>query len=206
MDIKTNYLREVQRKLIHLSSLWMVFVILYLPHKQVVYFFSFIYLNMLTLELLRFSSSTFERIYYQFFFSLMREHEVNQNKASFVGAYYVTLAVLIAVIFFSKPIATAAVTVMLVSDTFAALVGRKFGKHKLLDKSLEGSLAFMLSGIISIYVLYLSYFNEFSFLWSGIIAAVFATFVELVSKRFSLDDNLTIVLSMGLVMEICSYI
>lgn len=197
-----DFKREVQRKLIHLSSLWMVFIIWYMPSQSTIVFFGLLYITMLISELLRIHNETFRNIYNKFFITIMRKHETNPNNTSFVGAYYVVLAVFIAVACFSKTVAITSISVMLISDSAAALIGQKFGKTKLLNKTLEGSMAFMVTGFLTVYTIYLFYFNVSSYLVSGLIAVILATLIELVSRKINMDDNLTIVLTMGLTIEL----
>jgi dolichol kinase len=50
---------------------------------------------------------------------------------------------------FGKEVATIALTVMLISDSAAALIGRSIGKVKIYEnKTLEGTLAFFCTAII----------------------------------------------------------
>ncbi len=197
-----NFKRELQRKLIHLSSLWMVFIIWYMQSKNAIMFFGLLYIFILISELLRIYNKFFRDMYNSFFLPLMRAHEKKQNNTSFVGAYYVVLAVFIAVTCFSKAIAITSISVMLISDSAAALIGQKFGKNKILNKTLEGSMAFMITGFLTVYTVYLFYFTTGSFLVSGTIAVILATLIELISREINLDDNLTIVLTMGITIEI----
>jgi dolichol kinase len=80
----------------------------------------------------------------------------------------------------------------------AALVGRKFGNHKFLSKSLEGTLAFFISA--SIVVLFTpkveGLFLEYLI---GFIAAAVAAIVENISHGW-MDDNLAIPVSIGISM------
>lgn len=65
------------------------------------------------------------------------------------GSLYVLLAAIVCTLFFSKPIAIISLTVMLVSDTMAALVGKAFGTRMLYKhKSLEGTVAFFMSALL----------------------------------------------------------
>ncbi len=100
------------------------------------------------------------------------------------------LSCLIVVTLFSKIIAMASLSVTLISYSAAAIIGKKFGKHKLLDKSIEGSLAFFISAILVI-----SYFYNFSQNFLAIIIIAFlVTIAELFAKKIKVDDNLTITL------------
>jgi len=91
---------------------------------------------------------------------------------------------------------TTAVVVLGVGDPIAALVGRRFGRHKLINgRSVEGSLAFLVTSACAAVGVLLA-LHELSVVAAATIAlaaAVPATLAELVSRR--VDDNLTIPLS-----------
>jgi dolichol kinase len=91
-------------------------------------------------------------------------------------------------------IAINAFTILIISDTTSALVGRRFGRHRFLAKSLEGSLAFFISAVIVILIA-----PKVSRLPAeyvvGIIAASIGAVVEALPNR--IDDNLSIPLAVG---------
>jgi dolichol kinase len=82
----------------------------------------------------------------------------------------------------------------------AALIGRKFGKHKFLAKSLEGTLAFFISScIVVLFTPKIGYFQgEFII---GFVAAFTGAITENISLGF-VDDNLSIPLIVGFSMWI----
>ncbi|MGB1275120.1 MAG: diacylglycerol/polyprenol kinase family protein [Nannocystaceae bacterium] len=91
---------------------------------------------------------------------------------------------------------TTAVVVLGVGDPIAALVGRRFGRHKLINgRSVEGSLAFLVTSACAAagVLLALHGLSLVAATTIALAAAVPATFAELVSRR--VDDNLTIPLS-----------
>ena len=90
-----------------------------------------------------------------------------------------------------------AFTILIVSDTFAALIGRKFGRKKFMRKSVEGSTAFF---IFALFVIAFTPKVEYSMTeyLIGIIAAIVGTVVE--ASSWNIDDNLSIPLSVGVVM------
>lgn len=200
-----SYNHEIYRKLIHLSSLWMPITIYFLNYNLSLILFSLIFILVFLSEILRLNSKSFNKIFNLFFKNILREHESNDN-AKFAGAFYVCLAVLIALILFPTIIAVSAISVMLICDTASALIGRKFGKNKILSKSLEGLFAFILSGYLTIFLIYYLTNQNNIFLFSGFLSVVFAGLIELISKDIlKTDDNLTIVLSSGIVMWILNY-
>jgi dolichol kinase len=186
---------EVYRKLIHLSSLWMVCAIYFLDKKTSLSIFAFLALSIFTIELLRKHLSSIKSIYNFLFSKILRTHE---DKGKLSGAFFVSLAAFIVTLVFSKIIAASSLAVMLISDSFAALIGKKFGSHKILNKSIEGSLSFFISAIFVI-----SIFYDFKVYFIGIIlTALFATTTELFATKLRIDDNLTISLSTAISLMI----
>ncbi|MEJ2615817.1 MAG: dolichol kinase, partial [Ignavibacteriaceae bacterium] len=88
--------------------------------------------------------------------------------------------------------------ILIISDSVAALIGRKYGRHKFLSKSLEGTLAFFVSAIIVV-LFTPKVEGVFSEYLIGIIAAAIGAIVENISFGFA-DDNLSIPISIGLSM------
>ncbi len=94
------------------------------------------------------------------------------------------------VLFNSEQIVLGAMLVTVVGDAFSTLIGKKFGKKKIIEnKSLEGSAAFFFSA-------------EFALLLAGfspatsLVVALSGTIVELIP----FEDNLTIPVACGAVL------
>jgi dolichol kinase len=80
----------------------------------------------------------------------------------------------------------------------AALIGRKYGKHKFLFKSLEGTLAFFVSAVI-VCLLTPKIEGSITEYAIAIIAAAVGAIVENISFGWA-DDNLSIPMSIGFTM------
>jgi dolichol kinase len=111
----------------------------------------------------------------------------------------VILSALLCVLLFPKLITVTAFTILIISDASSALFGRAFGKHKFLDKSLEGSLAFVVSGWIVIALVPKALNHPAEYI-AGAIGAVVGGIVEAASVRLRLDDNLSVPVSIGITM------
>ena len=131
--------------------------------------------------------------------SIIRSHE---HDGDFTGASYILIAFCLTIALFSMPIAITAIVFIIVGDTFAALIGRRFGRHKFGHKSIEGSLACLVSTIGV--ALFMSGFMPGLELKIGIIGAFVATIVE--ALPFGIDDNVTVPLLSGLVMTLLTLI
>lgn len=193
-----HYRDEIFRKLIHLCSLSIPVVYYFIPRNSALIILGIVTAIALFFDLGRYLSSTIGKIFYNFFGFLLRQHEVDYKKRNLNGATYVLLSALICILIFPKVIVVTAFAVLIISDTMAALIGRRYGRHKFLFKSLEGTLAFFLSGIV---VVLLS--PKIEYLFSeyiiGIIATAFGAVIENVSFGLA-DDNLVIPISIGIAM------
>ena len=66
------------------------------------------------------------------------------------GAVWMCLSAALCAAFFREPVAAAALAMLMVGDGAAAVVGRRFGRHRYAfsAKSLEGSVAFILTALL----------------------------------------------------------
>ena len=90
----------------------------------------------------------------------------------------------------------ASLLVMSISDSFAAIIGIKYGKTKIYrDKSLEGSFAFLGATLII-----LSFFVPGLSIFKLALISIVLTFVELFSFHL-FNDNLTIPISSAIMIQ-----
>jgi dolichol kinase len=116
-----------------------------------------------------------------------REHEQKR----ITGATYYAVAALVAVGLFSKWVAISGLLFLTLGDSVAALVGTRFGTHRVFDKSAEGSLAcFGVCAVVGWILLG----------WVGMLGAAAATIIELLP--IPVDDNLRIPVVSGALMEL----
>lgn len=193
-----DYKVEIIRKGIHLCSLSIPVIYYFITRELAITILVPLTVFAVVLDLLRFLHPSISKFFYKIFGSMLRDHEKDHDKRKLNGATYVLIAALIVVIIFPKVIAVTAFAVLIIGDIFAALIGRRFGKHKFLKKSLEGTTAFFVTACI---VILLSPKVEGLFLEYviGIIAAGVGAIAENLSYGFA-DDNLVIPLSVGFTM------
>ena len=122
---------------------------------------------------------------------IIREHEM---KGDFTGASYILATSCFTIAMFDRPIAVAALAFIMAGDPAAAIVGRKWGRHKYGNKSFEGSLAFLIAALI------VTWLAPGLPLKIGIVGAFVATVVEAVSS--GVDDNASVPLISGLAMHL----
>ncbi|ACF14335.1 phosphatidate cytidylyltransferase [Chloroherpeton thalassium ATCC 35110] len=184
-----DYKNELARKAIHLSSISIPIVYFHISRELALLLLFPLFLGFFLVDFLRIYVKPISKWYYKTFSSMLRAHELDDEKPRFNGATYVTFSACLVVAFFPKMIAIAAFSILIISDSVAALIGRKFGRHKIAGKSFEGSFAFFVSAILIV-------LNTPKLdLMAGIIMSAVATIVELYPIKFldiTIDDNLTV--------------
>lgn len=193
-----QYKDELFRKLIHLTSLSIPIVYYFITKETAAIILGILAAVALIIDLGRYLHPETGKIFYKIFGFLLREHELDHKKKNLNGATYVLISALISVLIFPKMIFITAFSILIVGDSLAALIGRKFGKRKFLSKSLEGTLTFFISAcIVILFTPKVSgFFEEYLI---GFMAAFVGAIVENVSFRL-IDDNLSIPLSVGFTM------
>lgn len=134
------------------------------------------------------------------FGSMLRTHEQTSGRARISGATYVIMSAALCIFIFPRVITIAGFAVLIISDTAGALFGRRFGRHRFFEKSMEGSAAFFVTAMMVVFAVAFLFKAPAVFVSVGALAACVATVVEAMSNGSSIDDNLTIPISFGLVM------
>jgi len=193
-----QYKDELFRKLIHLFSLSIPIVYYFITTEATALILGVLAVLALIIDLGRYLHPETGKIFYKIFGFLLREHELDHIKKNLNGATYVLISALISVLIFPKVIFISAFSILIISDSLAALIGRKFGKRKFLSKSFEGTLTFFVSACIVIFFTPKvgGFFEEYLI---GFIGAFVGAIVENISFKL-VDDNLSIPLSVGFTM------
>ena len=205
------YKQEVLRKMVHLSSIWMPAALFYLPAWygdsgrwfNVIMFGTFAVLNIL-IEIAVFRNVPFVTPLYKALFGKMAR-ESEPGKFRFSGAPPMYASACLTALCFEHRVASCAFAILILSDTAAALIGRKWGRHRFSNgKSLEGSLAFLLVGcVIAVcYCLAGDLPGTATAIWLAGVAA--ACIAEFFNEQIHLDDNFTIPLIFGVIAQFLS--
>jgi dolichol kinase len=195
-----TYRSELLRKGIHLMSLSIPVMYALLPKETILWFLAPLTLIFVFLDLISHRSGVIRNLLLRYFGSMMRTHELQVDKVMLNGASYVLIAACLCVMVFPKMIAVTAFSILIVSDICAALIGRRYGSHSFLDKSLEGTFAFAASAVAVVMVIAELFSQSGAFLVAGIIGSLVGAFVENLSPRFRVDDNISIPFSIGITM------
>ena len=185
--------REIDRKAVHILSAAIPLSAYYIPIQYYLILLwsgTFIFLFF---DFFRRYSLALEKIFTFFAGFAMRKEE--EHKYKLTGASWELIALSIMFTFYPKDPAVVSALLLHWSDALAALVGKKWGRIKWSgDHTLEGSLAFIISGLF----IFRIGFPQFSFLTAFIV--VFITALAEGTLRY-FDDNFVVpLLSVNLLM------
>jgi len=180
---------EIKRKIIHLATLVIPVGYALTSEETVVLSLIPFFLALLAVDLLRHLHSGMASLFRKYFFGrVLREEE----KPTFMGSTYFIFSTILTILLFPKSIAITSILILILSDTAAALVGKWIGRVQIFGKTLEGSMAFLLTSLLVVWI-YPNLNRQ-----SGSLAALGATLIEILPIK--LNDNLTIPLVVGAIM------
>jgi dolichol kinase len=192
-----SFTSELIRKCVHLASLTIPIVYYYIHRETALLFLVPMVLFSIGIDVGRYHIPAIHRMVEKLFDKILRPHERNAGLLS--GATYVLISALICVAVFPKLITVTAFSILIVSDSASAILGRKFGKHRFLDKSLEGTLAFFVSAWLVVLITPKAGPMPVEYI-IGAFAAIVGGVAEAASVSLHVDDNFSIPVSIGLTM------
>lgn len=187
---------EYYRKIIHIFNLVIPFTYLFFLESRFQALRILVPLTVfaIVIEYLRVRSAVIKQIFNNFLISMLRIHEMD---GKYTGATWVFIGSTLTIAIFPKEIAVISLVYMSLGDSIAGLVGRKFGKIKFYNKTIEGTVAGLIVCLLSGYLIQLSL--ALVVVFSGAFAAMF---IELLP--IPIDDNLSVPLFAGTIMTIAS--
>ncbi len=165
-----------------------------LTRSQALWTLGIIGVPFITLDLLRLRIPQMRELTLKLFGSLMRHDELNGVSAN--TFYLIGLIVVTAL--FPKPVTLLAVLFLGMGDPVAAIVGTRWGRHKigtsgvLAKKSFEGAFANAFLSFVMTFVFALTYMALplEKAVWLALVGGIASTFAELLP--LPIDDNFTI--------------
>lgn len=110
------------------------------------------------------------------------------------------ISTFVVVLLFEIEVAIITLVFLVFGDMFGKIFGLAYGRHKLFDKSFEGTLAYIGAVIICSYILYTTLDISFPVL---IVGAVAAPFIEVLP--LGMDDNFTVPIIGGTIMTVAMF-
>jgi len=196
-SVEQSYTTELVRKAIHLCSLAIPLVYYWISKAQALSILVPLALLLGLADVARLYHPATGRLYSKYLGFLLRPHERTEHGRKLNGATYVLMSAIICIIVLPKIIFITAFAVLIISDTSAALIGRRFGRHPFFNKSVEGTAAFFLSGLLVVAVAPKAAWLPAEYA-IGAVAVLIGAIVE--ASPAPLDDNLSIPFSIGGIM------
>jgi dolichol kinase len=187
-----DFRSELIRKAIHLGSLSIPLIYYFITKELALQILVPLTAAFMAVDLARYYHQPTADWFYRWFGWLLRRREQDVTRKRLNGATNVLIASTLCVLVFPKILVVTALTILIVSDSTSALIGRRFGKRRFLGKSLEGTLAFFLTAVAA--VLATPKVEGLPMEYAiGMIAAAVGALAE--ASTLPLDDNLSVPIS-----------
>ena len=176
------------RRLFHFTAgLLLVFILAYVDRKQGIIIALSLFIIVSITETVRLTLPEVNRLFLRFFNPLLRGEEERKP----TGTAYFLGGILLSILLFDRNIALLSITILTVGDPAGSAVGKRWGSYRIRGKSIEGSIAFLITSAVTGLLL--------KSLWPELPAEVIVTgaatgaLTELISSR--VNDNLLIPLA-----------
>jgi len=180
---------ELKRKSIHLMMIVIPVWYYFTPEGLGVLGLIIAMTGTVVLDLLRLTDDRLRQFFLRFFKSLIRSHE----EEHLLGSTYFMIAALISVLVFDKMIAISALSFLVIGDTAAAVIGKRFGKASYWGKSLAGSSACLVCCLVIGFLL----LDDAAVVLAGALSATIAEALPV-----PMDDNMRVPIASGVVMHL----
>ena len=171
---------EIYRKSIHLIGLIFPVIYHYYDKETITIISLFLLAISFIIDKLRIK---FDLLEHKFFkkiglAQIYRDHE----KENYSALTFALIGMSICLFISSKHVFNLAISILILSDTMAAIIGILYGRTKINGKSFEGSMAFFATSCILSLVIARIYNLDINFLIAAFFASLIATIVELYYK------------------------
>lgn len=201
---EVSFSQEVWRKAFHLVSLSIPIIYTFVTREFALIVLSIITSIAIIIDLLIKKENIIHEVIFKIFGKLFRKFE--KNGFVFNGATWILISAFLNILLFPKVFTVVSFYVLVISDATSALIGKRFGKTRFINKSFEGSCAFLLSGIIVVIVFGLFVNAPLSFFIFAILGVILASVVEASSVLLRVDDNLGVPFTISLTLLIGMFV
>lgn len=195
--------QEIFRKIFHLFLT--IIPVLFVKFGKVDFlkFFAPCALIIILLDYARIKFSNINKFCAFIFKLIMRDKELNHNKLS--GMSWAFGSALINFTIFHPIIAITGFSILIFSDSMAAVIGKSIKSRPFYQKSLAGSLTFFITAILVIICCGYYFDCHLSFFIFAIFIAMFITFLEAYPDFLGIDDNFLIPFVFGILMSLMNF-
>ncbi len=184
---------EIKRKIFHIFGLLFPILTYYLDTKLLLKISLCVVIPMIIIDYNNIMFRLLKKMKIYILLNLLRKKE--RKYGVLCGLSWIFIGYIMILSLCEKNLVIIAMSVLIVCDAFAAIIGKNFGTIKICNKSLEGTLSFVLSGYLVVCIL--SYYLPTGNMNTQylIVSLIFSAIVELFSNRLRLDDNFSVPLS-----------
>ncbi len=199
MNTQITFTQEIYRKIFHLSML--VFPILYynLGKWDFLKIIAPLTVAVFLVDYYRHKNDKIKIIFEKYFSIILRQKELETGKLC--GATYTMLAACLLALCFKEPIVVTSFLILAICDACASIVGRAFASGPFFEKSVAGSAAFYVSGLIILFFCGAFFDVSLWFYLFGFFALFCTTVIEARPSFLNIDDNFTIPISFALIIS-----
>lgn len=188
-------MNHIGRKLYHLlGGVGLLALYSILGRERALIFYVILFIVVLGLDIIRLVVPAVNDFMFARFGDFIRKNE--SHKLTGTAPYIMGIG--LSLYAFSQPVATAAICFLAFGDVAATTIGERFGRTKIGNKSLEGTVAFVAAALAAGGILVL--IGAGATPWVLVLGALVAAGVELLT--LPVNDNLVIPLVSGGVMEL----
>jgi len=187
----------LKRRKIYRIGAGIVFPVFYYftPNKIIVEMLLLYLLGiMTTLEVMRYVSPSLWRTIVEHSRGILKVRE-----GMVTGTTALLISNIIVIAFFNKQVAIVSLIYMLFGDAAASIIGTKYGKVKMGEKTLEGSLSFFITAMILALI-----FSQWTGIRIHLIILIFGAIAATVTEALPIEinDNLTVAPAAAIIMQI----
>lgn len=202
-NVEASYNTEIVRKAIHFLSLSIPVIYYFVSRSTALLLLIPVTTAFFVVDVARYYHRPTAAWFYRTFGWLLRSKEQDSATKRLNGATFVLLSATLCVFIFPKILTIIAFAILIISDSTAALVGRRFGKRPFFKKTLEGSLAFFVSAVVVVFLTPKATYTVGEY-FIGIVGGAVGAVVEAIS--IDIDDNLSIPVAIGFTMWLMYYL
>lgn len=194
-----TFAEELKRKSVHIAALAIPIGYYFVPEHDGRLILLGMFVAFLIADIVRLQTPRLRAFMRSFLGDILRSHE---SRDLLAATYLIGGALLTTYAIRHKGAAIAALSFLIIGDTVAALIGRRFGRLHFFGKTVEGSLACFLSCLVVSAVMMrlpASHLDQPPLTWFALITgSIVATVFE--ALPIPIDDNFRIPLSSGIAM------
>lgn len=195
--------REIARKGVHLLILLLPISYQVFGRWNALKIIAPIAILVIFFDYLRRKSDKIKFIFNKIFGQVLRQKEID---GSFCGASWMLFAAILIFLFAKKEIAIISFLLLAICDLSASLIGKSISSRPFFEKSLAGSSAFFLSGILVLIAAGSALQVGFWFYFFSIFSLFTVTILEARPSFFNVDDNFIIPFGYALIMTMMDII